>query len=300
MPAPLLIGLDAGGTSTSALAVIDGEPAAFSGPGAQVLRDGVDAVAATLADVIAEARSAFDGAPVGAVGVGVAGAGRAAAQDALARALEPLLPDTPIAVTHDAEIALLAAWGGDSGALLIAGTGSNVYARTHDGETVRAGGWGRLLGDDGSGTALGRAALRAVRAAADGGPPTALTDLAADAGLAHPDDITDAVYVDGRPLATFAPLLLAAAAADDWVATAILARETNALAQQAGWLATRTNDQVTPRIAYVGGLTKEDVYRAALDAALGRHLPGWTVGPSVVEPVVGALGLARQLLATAD
>ncbi|HEX8385076.1 MAG TPA: ATPase, partial [Rubricoccaceae bacterium] len=86
-----------------------------------------------------------------------------------------------------------------------------------------------------------------------------------------------------------------AAEADDWVAGAVLARETNALAQQTGWLATRAAETVAHRIATCGGLTAEPVYRAALDAALARHLPGWTVRRSDAEPAQGALAMAERL-----
>ncbi len=296
MSSPLFIGLDAGGTKTAALVSDGSDTRSFSGPAAQALRDGADAAADTIAAIIAEAREAFDGAPLGGVAVGMAGAGRHEAQDAIAAALRPRLDGAPLVVTHDAEIALRASWGDESGALLLVGTGSLVYARTHEGETLRAGGWGSVLGDDGSGHALGRAALRAILSAFDGGSPTALVDHAAETLDLHTaDDVIRTVYGDRRPLASFAPLLLTAAEADDWVATTILARETNALGQQAGWLATRAGEEVAQRIAYTGGLSTEPTYRAALDAALGRHLPGWAVGPCDVEPATGALAMARAL-----
>jgi hypothetical protein len=90
-------------------------------------------------------------------------------------------------------------------------------------------------------------------------------------------------------------VLLAAAADDDWVATSALARETNALAQQVGWLATRAGEAVTPRLALAGGLASEATYVAALAAALERHLPGWAVGETAVDPSDGALARALRL-----
>ncbi len=295
MSAPLFVGLDAGGTKTAVLAHAGGAPQRFVGPGAHALRDGADGAAATLAALVGQARAAFGGAELGGVAVGLAGAGRAPEQDAVAVALRGYLGGARVAVTHDADVALEAAFGDESGAVLLVGTGTLVYARASDGATLRAGGWGLALGDDGSGAALGRHALRAVLAAHDGGPPTALADLAAEAGLDTAAAVLDAVYAEARPLASFAPLLLAAAAAEDWVATAILARDTNALAQQAGWLATRAGDTVRHRLATCGGLTAEPVYCAALDAALARHLPGWTVSRSEREPAHGALALAERL-----
>lgn len=298
MTAPLAIGLDVGGTKTAALAAANGTSRRFSGDGVHALRDGLEAVADTVADLVAQARSAFDGAAVAGVAVGVAGAGRSEEQHALAEALRQRLGGARVAVTHDADVAYQAAWGDESGALLLVGTGSFVLARTEGGDALRAGGWGALLGDDGSGTALGRIALRAVLAALDGGPPTALVDRAdLDFGLATTDDVIRAVYTERRPLASFAPLLLTAAADGDWAASSALDRETNVLAQQVGWLATRAAGGVRERLAIAGGLVNEDVYRASLTAALERHLPGWSVAPCEAEPVEGALALAQRLVA---
>ncbi len=293
------VGIDAGGTKSAARArLADGglESRALTGPSAQATRDGAGPAADTLAALLADARAAFDGAPLGGVAVGLAGAGTAATQAAVADALRAHLGRVPVAVTHDADVALEAAWSDGSGAVLIVGTGSVVYARGLDGAPHRAGGWGSALGDDGSGTALGRLALRAVLAARDGGPPTALVDLAAETfGLPDAAAVVAAAHAPGASLSRFAPLLLAAAEADDWVATSALARETNALAQQVGWLATAAGDDLTPRLALAGGLAGEPVYAAALGAALDRHLPGWTVGRTPVDPAEGALALALRL-----
>lgn len=292
---PLYIGIDAGGTKTAVLT--SSTPAPFEGPGAQALRDGPEAVVETLVSLVERARREAGEAPLAGVAIGLAGAGRAETQAAVSSALRDRLgTDVALAVTHDADIALEAAWGEGSGALLLAGTGSLVYARTHEGANLRAGGWGGHLGDDGSGASLGRAALRALLAAFDGGPPTALVEIAAESyGVSSADDVVAAVYADRRPLAAFAPLLLDGARADDWVASSTLARETNSLGQQAGWLATRAGDALEHRLAYSGGLVGEDVYRTALEGALQRHLPGWAVSRSEAEPVEGALALARRL-----
>ncbi|MEM1115291.1 MAG: BadF/BadG/BcrA/BcrD ATPase family protein [Bacteroidota bacterium] len=301
MSSPLFVGLDAGGTKTAVLAATDGEPVRLRGPGAQILRDDPEAVADTLAGLVEEARTSLGATDLGGVAVGIAGGGRTETRQSLAAALRSRLGGAEVAVTHDAEIARAAAWGDTSGALLLVGTGSLVYARTEAGETLRAGGWGARLGDDGSGTALGRAALRAVLAAYDGGPPTALAEIAAqDFDLPNADAVIEAVYGARRNVAAFAPLLLAGVDTDDWVAGSILTRETNALGQQAGWLATRAGDDIARRLAYTGGLAGEAVYTAALEAALERHLPGWAISRSEAEPVEGALALARRLGAATE
>ena len=296
MADPLFVGVDAGGSKTAALAVAGDRSHRLAGPAAQALRDGPEAAAAVVAALLADARRQFEGAALTGVAVGLAGAGREAVRAAVADALGTALGGAPLAVTHDADVAYHAAWGSDSGALLLVGTGSLVFAKTEMGEAVRAGGWGTALGDDGSGAALGRAALRALLATFDGGPPSALPDVAAESfELTSADDVMEAVYGAHRPLASYAPLLLAAVEAGDWVAEAALHAETNGLAKQAGWLATRAGDGVRQRLAYAGGLSGEAAYQSALEAALDRHLPGWTVTRCEAEPVEGALAMARAL-----
>lgn len=293
----LFIGVDAGGTKTALLAARGSETVMRTGPGAQALRDGPEAAAATIADLVDEVRSEVAG-PVAGLVVGMAGAGRDDVQETLADALRQRVAGAAVRVVHDAEIAHRAAWGAESGALLIVGTGSLVYARDDAGRTLRSGGWGATLGDDGSGTALGRAALRTLLATLDGGPPSALPEIAAESfDLSSSADVFEAVYTRREPLASYAALALAAVEAGDWTAEAALRTEVNALAKQVGWLATRAGDTVRQRLAYTGGLTAEPVYRAALDDALARHLPGWTVSLCEAEPVEGALALAQTLSA---
>ncbi len=301
MPASpsLIIGLDAGGTKTAAHARLGAREFELVGPGTNVLRDGIEAAAQTLAALVRQASGEADGAAVVSVCAGVAGAGREPERSQLESALASELGETvSVRVVHDAQIALDAAWEGGSGAVLVVGTGSVLFGRTEEGELIRAGGWGWRLGDDGSGTALGRAAVRAALAAHDGGPPTALTErFAEDEDIHTADALIHTVYEAQRPLAEFAPVLLAACEAGDWIAEQALMRETNAIGQQAGWLATRVADTLTHRLALVGGLSGEPVYRAALLGALDRHLPGWTIDPTPAAPARGALRLAHELVA---
>ena len=80
----------------------------------------------------------------------------------------------------DQVIALNGALSGEAGIALIAGTGSICFGKNEAGEYARSGGWGHLIGDEGSGYALGRDALAAVARAWDGwGEETLLTRLLA-------------------------------------------------------------------------------------------------------------------------
>jgi N-acetylglucosamine kinase-like BadF-type ATPase len=303
----LFIGLDAGGTKTALRAEGPGGAFTRTGPGVNVRRDGPEAAVNVLGALIVNARAAQPEAVLGGVAAGIAGAGEETDQRRIAAALRQALGPTgsgiPVAVVHDAEIALEAAFpsgtsrfGDGTGVIVIAGTGSIVYGRLSTGATLRAGGWGRRLGDDGSGTALGRAALRAACAHRDGGPPTALTArLAETDGLDSLDAILRWTYDGHGDLATLAPPLLAAAEAGDTVASAILDAETDALAQQAAWLARRAGGRLEKRVSLLGGLIEEPTYRQALLQALAHRLPGWLAAPCACEPVEGAVRLARRL-----
>lgn len=300
----LFLGLDAGGTKTALRAEGGDTVLKRMGPGVNLRRDGLSHTADTLTRLIRDAIDAVPGRPVGGVCAGVAGAadGHAVLERHLREALDA---DYPIRVTHDADLALQAAFSEGSGVVVIAGTGSVVLgrtARTEDQPTslIQVGGWGYRLGDDGSGTALGRAALRAVLAALDGGPPTAMTELLTEAhGLDSRTALLDWTYEQDGALADLAPLLLAAADADDWTASSILLRETNALAAQAGWLATQALGRIETRVSVLGGLASEPTYLNAMLGALHRHLPGWNRVPCEVEPVEAAVRVAERLATTA-
>jgi len=239
--------------------------------------------------------------PIGrlAVCAGVAGAGRPDAQRALADRLRRELADEAgavvVEVVHDACIALDAAFGSESGLVIIAGTGSVVLARTRAGTTRRAGGWGHLLGDPGSGYAVGRAGLRAVAAAFDGGADTALRARVAEAyGVDDRAALLRGVYQEEWALQDVAPLVIEAAADGDAVATDILTSQVADLLRQIEWLLDETND-VAPQVALVGGMIRNAHYAALLRRALADRVPEGGVTVLQEEPVVGALRRARRL-----
>jgi N-acetylglucosamine kinase-like BadF-type ATPase len=101
---------------------------------------------------------------------GSAGAEVPAGRERLERILSALLPDCRITVVHDARLVLAAA-GFESGIALISGTGSVAYGRDEAGREARAGGWGWLVGDDGSAAWLAREAAREVMLRFDSGQP---------------------------------------------------------------------------------------------------------------------------------
>jgi len=302
MPPPLLVGLDAGASNTHLRAQCPDadERIERRGPGANPNQTGLDHAAAVLVDLVEEALAECPSADRLAVCAGVAGAGRKPEQarltEALRRALTGPERTVRVEVVPDAVIAIDAAYDEGSGVVVIAGTGSMVLGRTPDGTLRRAGGWGSLLGDDGSGYALGRAGLRAVAAAFDGGPDTALrARLRNQFGIDNRDDLLDAVYQSALDVASVAPLVLDAAADGDAVATDLLATQVASLADQVGWLLAR-DTVLPPRLTLAGGLTQNDHYAHHLRRALADRVPDATVERLRDEPVAGALHRARRLV----
>lgn len=138
-----------------------------------------------------------------------------------------------IHLSNDAEL-LLSALDGAAGVALIAGTGSIALGRDAHNTTARAGGWGYLIGDEGSGYDLGRLALQAASRAADGrGKPTLLLDLILQHWqLSKPDDIISEIYPDDdkSKIARLSSYVFQAVRQGDTIAQAIVEQAAHELA----------------------------------------------------------------------
>ncbi|HUS13834.1 MAG TPA: BadF/BadG/BcrA/BcrD ATPase family protein [Chloroflexia bacterium] len=227
---------------------------------------------------------------------GLAGISRAPEQAALVPHLAALAQT--VQLTIDADL-VLAALPETAGVCVIAGTGSIAYGRDAGGGVARAGGWGYLLGDEGSGYDLGRRALQAIACAADGrGPATTLTEAVLQVwALSGSADLIGRVYptIDAATVAGLASLVCTAAAAGDAVARRIVATGADALASAALAVASQLTWPAAVPLALSGGLLcGQPAYRAAVVRRVRRRL---AVAPIVVvsDP---ALAAARALALT--
>jgi N-acetylglucosamine kinase-like BadF-type ATPase len=236
-----------------------------------------------------------------AVALGAAGAGRPAECRRIAAQLRRLLPGALVSVTSDADIALFGATGGRPGMLVLAGTGSIVLGLGEDGAVVRAGGWGYLLGDEGSGAALGREAVKAVLRAEDGrGPRTRLRGAVLRRFQARScGELVSRIYRRPPPARTFArlwPDLLAAAAKGDLAARLILRAGGEELAETVEAVASRLHLAPPVSLTFSGGvLSRGSLLRRVLLRRLRATLPGVRVRPALAPPEVGALLKAISL-----
>jgi N-acetylglucosamine kinase-like BadF-type ATPase len=296
----IAVGVDAGGTSTVAALSRDGvfESQAREGAANPSSR-GIEAATLTIATAVRELVGDTDPA---ALFVAAAGANRASARDALFESLRAAFPETPhLGVEDDLRVALRAAIPEGPGVVLIAGTGSVAYAE-HGEKRVRVGGDGYLLGDEGSGYAIGFAALKLLARTFDGrAKPDETTALVArHFNVDDRDGLLDAIYRaphDVAFIAALAPSIIGFAGKGNRASTKIVQNA----AQELGDLirhAVRESGlaELSPAIAFSGGLLREN---SLLSFLLETRVVNETAGAAIVrsseEPVRAALRFAEEL-----
>ncbi len=210
-----VIGIDAGGTKTIGLLADEtGKVLAKARGGGGNLRvQGELATEKVLYDVL-ETLDAPE--PAAAVCLGMAGVDRPADKQVIGGVLRRLGLKRAVRIENDAFIALVAGAPGGTGIVVVSGTGSVAYGVDPGGRTARSGGWGYLLGDEGSAYWLGHAAVRRGIRAADGrGPATTLGErISAKLGLEVPAGLVAWFYDQERfrhRVAELAPLVQEAA-----------------------------------------------------------------------------------------
>ncbi|MGJ3188907.1 ATPase [Paenarthrobacter nitroguajacolicus] len=151
-----VIGLDIGGTKTRGVRFENGAPVRDESAGSSNVQNvSREQAAANLAELFAK----IGGGRIDQVYAGAGGIDTDEDAQALADLIAPHASGAHITVVHDSRL-LLAAGGASTGVAVIAGTGSAAWGKNDAGEEARAGGWGYLLGDEGSGYWLGREAVR--------------------------------------------------------------------------------------------------------------------------------------------
>ncbi|HXT71785.1 MAG TPA: BadF/BadG/BcrA/BcrD ATPase family protein [Vicinamibacterales bacterium] len=299
-----VLGIDAGGTRTMCVLADDAGQvlAEARGPGANLQSVGELEVEKVLHDLIAQAMGTSP-APA-AICLGMAGVDRPQDAEVIRGILRRIGQRARVVVVNDALIALEAGVPGRPGTVVIAGTGSIAYGRSADGRGARAGGWGYVLGDEGSGYWLGRLALRAVLRAADGrGEQTDLTArVLAHYGVEKPRDLVREIYEGGtRPsaIACLAREVGAAADAGDGIAGHLVTVAAQELAKAVHSVASRLSIEAEPVVLSGGTLLGLGQLRRQVTRELSRLLPESRVVPLETDPAHGAVHLARAALSGA-
>lgn len=283
----MLIAIDGGGTKTEAVLVLnDGTVCLRQLGGASNPHSvGIEKAGQTLKDLIAPLliRAMEGEEPLSAVFAGLAGAGREAARAPFVEMFRSILgSNLSVRVDSDALNCLSSGIGTGDGIVLIAGTGSAAFAR-RSGTMHQVGGWGHLLGDEGSGYAIGREALSAVLRAHDGrGEKTELTALLEAKLEAKVQDVLPLLYREGKHLiASLAPVVLNCY---DTVACRIVSDSAKALNAHIEAAALHLADGNVP-VVLAGGLFQSKRFVGSLVSLLNsRFVP---INP-VLPPLYGA------------
>jgi N-acetylglucosamine kinase-like BadF-type ATPase len=234
---------------------------------------------------------------------GLPGAGREDARAAVEDALTRTRVAERIIVGTDVEAAFHDAFGGGPGVLLLAGTGSVAMARSEAGTTVRVGGWGRDLGDEGGGYGIGLEALRRIVRSEDGrdGPTDLRARILEHLGLATPHDLVGWIATAAKSeVARLVPAVAACAALDDAAARAVLEGALDALRDHVTAILERTGPWTDPPgLALWGGLISEG---GPLRDPLLRRLAGSRTRllGRTLDPPLAAARLALASLRTSD
>jgi glucosamine kinase len=202
----------------------------------------------------------------------------------------------------DVEIALDAAFPGQAGVLVLAGTGSNVAGRSENGVLSTAGGWGPALADQGSGHRIGHEGLRAVFLAKDEGRSTLLLEAVLEFwGLSSVEELVE--FSNSKPSPDFSRLtevIVRCAEMGDEVASSVLQQQGEELAYLVRLVMRRLTSASrrhgwTPPLAFAGSIMEKiPAVREALLASVRQEFPEVSALAGVVDPIEGAVARARM------
>ena len=295
-----VLGIDAGGTKTVCL-LADEHGVVVSegrGAGANLHTAGELAVEKVLHESMEAAIGDRTITPA-AICLGIAGVDREDEMLTVRAVMRRIGYKSRVLVVNDALIGLVAGARDEPGIAINAGTGSIVYGRNAAFEAARAGGWGHMIGDEGSGYWIGRESLAAVMRAADGrGPATGLTaEILTHFNVNDESRLPRIVYDRELPRASVAalgPIIQRVAEQGDAVAGRILERAAEELVLAASSVATRLEMRGDAFTFYLtGGVFRavpwlvEELQRRLLEVA-----PRAQVQVLHGEPAIGAVWLA--------
>jgi N-acetylglucosamine kinase-like BadF-type ATPase len=299
-------GVDGGGTRTRAVvAKRDLTPLGrgASGP-ANAATTPLAAVLDAVVEAIRDACEAAGEAPraLAAVSVGLAGIHASGLRARVEEALSRALCGPRVRVYGDAEIALAGVSNegvGAPGLVLVAGTGTVAFGRNARGQTARAGGWGPLIGDEGSAYTIGRRALAAIVREIDGrGPPTSMKELlCAEEGVSTAEELVrrlPSASATPAEIAAYFPLAAEAARRGDAVARLLLRDAGEEIGRAALSVVRRLGmeDEDFPAATIGGVFTAGELLTEPLARLLHETAPKARLGPPAHPPELGAVRLA--------
>lgn len=300
-----LVGIDGGGTKTHCVLTdleLNVIYECYGGP-SNFLILGDDIVCNTIYNLLESCKSftgsSFD--DFAYIVLGTTGAGRRFDAERLENSFDKFLLSKNLNVNFrvesDARIALEGAFSGKPGSILIAGTGSIMFGKDLSGNIHRVGGFGRYLGDEGSGYSVGKKGLIAVSKSFDGRSDfTLISDLVADKfNISSPEILITEIYKNAFDIASVAPIVLAAAEKGDKAALKIIDEESDELILHISAMQKKINEEKL-LLAFVGGIICNDnIYSKLFIDKISRQLPFVTLKQPDFAPELGAVLIAKDL-----
>lgn len=301
------IGIDGGGTKTNCtlcdenLQVLN---SLHSGP-SNFLTIGTEIVSKTILDLIINCcgKSKIEINELGGIVLGTTGAGRENDAHKLENAVLKLTENHKIKlpifkVFSDARIALEGAFSGNPGSILISGTGSIMFGKDNEGKIHRVGGFGRLIGDEGSGYSIGKKGLNLISKYFDGrGKETLLIKSVEDKfGICDQSKLITKVYNNEINIQDCAPLVINAAENGDEQCRNIIDDETSELLLHILAMKNNFEDHIM-KLVFIGGLiSNENLFSKMLKEKILTFVPLVKIQNADFPPEIGAVIMAKELL----
>ncbi|MBK7229095.1 MAG: hypothetical protein IPH97_09550 [Ignavibacteriales bacterium] len=301
------IGIDGGGTKTKCILTDENLNPLFENLGgpSNFLVIGAEKVSNTIFDHITKCTESQKISPdqIAAIVLGTTGAGRKSDIEVLQNqisndAKQRNIVINKFSIESDARIALEGAFSGNSGSILIAGTGSIMFGKDKDGIIHRIGGYGRYIGDEGSGYRIGRKGLNAVARAFDGrSKQTRISDLLQqEFSISSPEDLITEVYRNNFNIPSVAPIVFEAAESGDVTAQRILEDEANELLLHISAMKTKLNVSLL-KVSLIGSiLTTANYFSYLFNEMVVRKHNDVKIMEAEHSPEFGAVLMAKQLV----
>ncbi|OGU59877.1 MAG: hypothetical protein A2V66_05080 [Ignavibacteria bacterium RBG_13_36_8] len=302
-----LIGIDGGASKTNCVITdlnLNIVHKCTGGP-SNFLVGGIDEsvnIILNLIDTCAE-KLMIDYNDVGAIVLGIAGAGREESaeyfKERILRQAGKLRNSLKsLCVVSDARIALEGAFSGNAGCVFIAGTGSILLCKDSSGEIHRVGGYGRVIGDEGSGYSIGRKGLNAMAKSYDGRCLKTMLEKIFEEkfDVKNTDSLIEAVYSKNMDIASIVPLVINCAEKNDEVCLNILEEECEEIILHIRAALAKTKEPAL-KLCLVGGLVEnENFYSVLLREKISKALPEVEIQAPQYPPEIGAVLIAKKKL----
>jgi N-acetylglucosamine kinase len=301
-----LIGMDGGGTKTKCILTDINLNPIFEtvGGASNFLVIGTEKVSETILNLVNDCISSqkISIEDIDAIVLGTTGGGRRNDAEHLENQIssdskQKSLTINKFRIESDARIALEGAFSGKAGSILIAGTGSIMFGKDEAGEIHRVGGFGRFIGDEGSGYRIGRIGLNAVARYYDGrAKSTKIADLLEqEFSIGSAETLITEVYRNNFNIASVAPLVFDAAECGDKIAQRILEDEADELLLHILAMKIKLSVQLL-KVALVGSLlTTANYFSYLFNEKVIRRFDDVKIKEAEHSPEFGAALMAKHL-----